>query len=784
MSIIQGTSKASSGSYQIDQSIRFNFADAPSLKRTPGTASNQKTWTWSAWVKRSGLGNPGGPNSAHQLFGVGAGSCLRFVSTDALRLESPGGNHTFITIPLFRDTSAWYHIVLAFDSTQAVDTDRRKLYVNGSHVDSFSSTTFTGLAQNVDWGINSTSEHQIGKSNLADHFGGYMADIVLIDGLALGPDSFGETNANGVWVPIDVSSLTFGTNGYFIDGRDSTDLGDDESGNGNDYTSSGLTTTDQMLDTPTVNYSTMSPINTSATSPTFTDGNLHVVTAGGAISQCGGTMFVSSGKWGFEYTKTTGSASEMVGIMADTAVQTDYLHNQSDAFFYYTLNGNAYTAGSGSAFGSALVVSDTLEFLLDLDAGTLDIKKNGTLIGTAFSGLSGAFAAAFDSNSTAGSGGSFDFGQGGYTPSEAGYKTWSTNNLPEPTIKDGSAYFAPLTYAGNSTDSHAITGLDFTPDFVWAKDRTSANPNSLFDVIRGVLVRGRSDFTNGDRTDIDTLISFDSGGFTLDDDVSNTLINTSSKNYVAWCWKAGGEGSSNTDGSTTSTVSSNPTAGFSIVTYTGTGANATVGHGLGVAPKMVLLKERSADGDDWYVYHMGLTSASYSLHLNTNAAQSGPSAAYWNSTAPTSSVFSLGTSVGVNQNTVTYVAYCFADVEGFSKMGVYTGNGSANGPMVNCGFRPAYIMIKRVSGGVPGAWSIYDTARMYKGNGPGVTDQELTADTAAAEPVSTLLIDILSNGFKPRTAIQAVNVSATPLIYMAFAEHPFGGENTSPATAR
>jgi hypothetical protein len=217
MSIIQGTSKASSGSYQIDQSIRFNFADSPSLKRTPGTASNQKTWTWSAWVKRSGLGNPGGPNAVHQLFGVGAASCLRFTSTDALRLESLSGNHTFITTRLFRDTSAWYHIVLAFDSTQAVDTDRRKLYVNGSQVTSFSSTTFTGLAQNVDWGINSTSEHQIGKSNLADHFGGYMADIVLIDGLALGPDSFGETNANGVWVPIDVSSLTFGTNGYFID---------------------------------------------------------------------------------------------------------------------------------------------------------------------------------------------------------------------------------------------------------------------------------------------------------------------------------------------------------------------------------------------------------------------------------------------------------------------------------------------------------------------------------------------------------------------------------------
>ena len=171
------------GGYEIDQSIRFNFSDAAHLLRTPSTASNRRTWTWSLWVKRSGLGNPGGPNQVHQLFGVGSGSCLRFTSTDQLRLETPAGNHTFVTSQVFRDTSAWYHIVLAFDSTQATDTNRRKLYVNGSQVTDFSSTTFTGLAQNAEWDINSTSQHQIAKSNLADYFGGYLAELNFIDAL-------------------------------------------------------------------------------------------------------------------------------------------------------------------------------------------------------------------------------------------------------------------------------------------------------------------------------------------------------------------------------------------------------------------------------------------------------------------------------------------------------------------------------------------------------------------------------------------------------------------------
>ena len=227
-----GESIKSTGGFQVNNSAMFDFASAEYLTRTPTTAGNRRTWTWSGWVKRSGLGNPGGPNTSHDLFGVGAGSRLRFTSGDALRLESPSGNHTFITTQLFRDPHAWYHIVLAFDSTQATDTNRRKLYVNGSQVTDFSSTTFTELGQNAEWNINSTSEHQIAKSNLADYFGGYLAEVVLVDGSALGPTSFGETDDNGVWRPISIedAGLTFGTNGFYLPFTTSAGLGQDYSG--------------------------------------------------------------------------------------------------------------------------------------------------------------------------------------------------------------------------------------------------------------------------------------------------------------------------------------------------------------------------------------------------------------------------------------------------------------------------------------------------------------------------------------------------------------------------
>jgi hypothetical protein len=798
MSIIQGTSKASSGSYQIDQSCRFNDNDSAFTAWTPGgVGDSSKIFTINMWVKRANLGistdvfTAGLPVNDSNYCHISFDTSDRIIVRNRVAVAFP---IDFTTTAVYRDPSAWLHIHLACDTTQASATDGFKLTVNGVRVTSFALSTYT---QNSEFWFSKANLHRVGRASNSyslPYYDGYLSEMRYIDGIQKEPTDFGETNADGVWVPIEYTGA-YGTNGFYLDFSNSSDFGSDQSGNGNDFTDSGLTTNDQVTDSPTNNFCTLNPLF-SHSSCTFSNGNLDVTLpgAGTGYSGAAGSFGVTSGKWYWEVTPNN-TVQAAVGILTSSypANKSTPDNPSTDGYlaYMYRTTGTLMTSASwdpGTAYGATYTTADVIGIALDLDAGTPTIEffKNNTSQGSsnivAGTWLPGMIR--YDNGPTY----TTNFGQSGftYTP-PTGFLELNTANLPEPTIKDGSAYFQTTLYTGNGTaigsGGNAISqsgNSTFQPDFAWIKSRSAATDNALYDAVRGTTKELISNTAASESTLTEGLTTFGTAGFTVGSDAA---VNTNTSTYVAWQWKAGGAGSSNTDGSITSTVSANPTAGFSIVTYTGTGANATVGHGLGVAPKMVIVRERSPGSDDWYVYHMGLTSASYSLFLNTTAAQSGPSAAYWNSTAPTSSVFSLGTSVGVNQNTATYVAYCFADVEGFSKFGKYTGNGSANGPMVNCGFRPAYIMIKRVSGGVPGAWSIYDTARMT-GNGPGISDQELTADTAAAEPVSTLLIDILSNGFKPRTAIQAVNVSATPLIYMAFAEHPFGGENTAPATAR
>jgi hypothetical protein len=278
-----------------------------------------------------------------------------------------------------------------------------------------------------------------------------------------------------------------------------------------------------------------------------------------------------------------------------------------------------------------------------------------------------------------------------------------------------------------------------------------------------------SNLTAAEDTYADTLNSFNTNGFTLGND-SWGGVNTSGRTYVGWQWQAGqGSSSSNTDGSITSTVSVNASAGFSVVTYTGTGANATVGHGLGVAPKMVIIKRRSAT-ESWAVFHDNLSSAAYCLLLNLTNAQT-LAAAVFNSTAPTSSVISVGTDTATNASTSTYVAYSFAEIDGFSKFGQYTGNGSADGPFVYLGFRPRYIFIKRKdTAGFP--WWILDTARnTYNVADLGLLTNTSDSESSAGFPYTTL--DFVSNGIKLRNTAGGINASGGTYIYAAFAENPF-----------
>jgi hypothetical protein len=346
------------------------------------------------------------------------------------------------------------------------------------------------------------------------------------------------------------------------------------------------------------------------------------------------------------------------------------------------------------------------------------------------------------------------------------------------TIKKPSDYFNTLLYSGNNTAQRQLTGVGFQPDLVWIKGRSGtygAYSHFVFDGVRGVGKQIFTNNTNAESTNLDNLYSFDSDGFSLGQSGVDGVTNGSSTEFVSWNWLASNTTASNTDGTVTSTVSANTTSGFSIVSYTGTGSAATVGHGLGVAPKIVLTKNRDT-ADNWLMYHAS-TGNTKALYLNENFVP-GTSSAYWNNTSPTNSVFSVGTEVPMNKSGDSIIAYCFSEVKGFSKFGSYTGNGSTDGTFVYTGFKPAFLITKK-SSAAGDSWNLLDATR----NPNNAVDKRLTPDTSDAEATTTQY-DFLSNGFKVRASTGAVNTSGATYIYMAFAENPLVGTNNIPATAR
>ena len=338
------------------------------------------------------------------------------------------------------------------------------------------------------------------------------------------------------------------------------------------------------------------------------------------------------------------------------------------------------------------------------------------------------------------------------------------------TINKSTLHFNTKTYAGNggsSTDS--ITGINFQPDWVWIKARNNAYNHNLYDVVRGLSSGAILSNTTAAQDSTQRISSFDSDGFTLPA-TNYTYVNASGTNYVAWNWKAGGSGSSNSDGSITSTVSANTTAGFSISKYTGTGSNATIGHGLGAAPKMIIIKNLT-NTINWHCYHKSLGATKVIYLSLTNAAATDSTS--FNDTEPTTSVFSVGTDTGTNQSGSDFIAYCFAEKKGFSKFGSYTGTGAKN--FVYTGFKPAFLMVKKFSG--TDAWVMVDNKRDI--DNP--VSNYLLANSNAAE-ASGLTYDFLSNGFAFNDSSQ--NASGDSYIYMAFAEEPLVSSNNIPATAR
>jgi len=339
-------------------------------------------------------------------------------------------------------------------------------------------------------------------------------------------------------------------------------------------------------------------------------------------------------------------------------------------------------------------------------------------------------------------------------------------------IPDGRTVMAATLYTGNASSQsivNSVNGVSFASELIWIKDRSAARQNSLSDIVRGTNKELFSDSTDADTSPGTPVVTaFNSNGFTIG---ANGTVNASGESFVAWQWKAGGTAVSNTSGSITSQVSANTTAGFSVVTYTGNGTSGTIGHGLGVAPQMIIVKRRSAT-QDWIVAHIGIGGTggmgNNFMYLDLTDASSAYAGCF-NNTLPTTSVFSVGSDTSTNASGSTYVAYCYAPVAGYSAFGSYTGNGSTtDGPFVYTGFRPRFVMTKKSSG--ISNWNIDDSSR--KTYNP--DDLMLLANSSDSEySGSSFAVDLLSNGFKLRCAEGGYNGSGSTYIYTAFAENPF-----------
>ena len=786
------------GGYQIERSLRFNSADSAYLTRTPASAGNRQKFTISFWMKRTTLG-------ALDVFtgNAGNGLFLNFRSDDTMYFYDFGaasGGWQIWSARVFRDVGAWYHIVLAVDSTQATDTNRAKIYINGVQ-ETLSTWTVGGgasrypsLNANFDW--NNTNSHEIGYASNYGYFNGYLTEFYNIDGQQLEPSSFGETDSNtGVWKPKAYTG-TYGTNGFYLkfadnSGTTSTTLGKDTSGNGNNWTPNNFSVTagagnDSLVDSPTSygtdtgvggtvrgNYCTLNPLrNYTSTNGTISNGNLQVNGSQSATNACAAGTMVLSGKMYWEFTITTvgSSPSSGVGILPITYTGSASVANGLSVGIFYLSNGDKRVTGSSSAYGATYSSGDIIGIAVDVTAETITFYKNNTSQGSiSGTGIISAGVVPYigmdDTNSPSITA---NFGQRAFAyTAPSGFKALCTQNLPTPTIGATSTtqagkYFNPILYTGDGTAPKSFTGVGFQPDLVWIKARSAAYYHHLTDAVRGANKSLYSNATDAEATS-NAVSAFGSDGFTI----NNTDVNGSGVTYVAWNWNAGGSTVTNTIGTISAQVRANTTSGFSVVTYTGTGANATVGHGLGVAPDMIIVKNRTNAGQFWAVGHSSLTSWANGVYLNSTAAQASATTLF-NSTAPTSTVFSVGTSGDTNGSTHNMVAYCFDAVAGYSAFGSYVGNGSTDGPFVYLGFRPEFVMIKRTDS--TGNWITYDAVRgTYNVNGPYVY-----SNSSAAEATSTTVgLDFLSNGFKNRNTYNDANTSSATYIYAAFAEHPF-----------
>ena len=774
------------GGYTIENSLRLRSSASAYLNKTLTTPTDTKKFTWSGWVKRGIVGSAyniffnGTPNAYtdYANFGFSNGSAG---AVDSLTFDQYVQGSGFVTrvttSAVYRDPSAWYHIVLVWDSANATEANRVLIYVNGSQVTSFSTATYP--AQNTSSQINLSSSVNYLSNYAGAYFDGYLAEVNFIDGQALTPSEFGEFNADtGVWQPVAYAG-TYGDNGFYLpfsDATNTTTLVADSSGQGNDWTSNNISLTagvtyDSMTDTPTIyedggNYAVLNPLNNPG--GTFSDGNLTWVSATTdqriALSSFDVT---TSGKWYCEIT---------IGAKSGTYWATGVFGNPQtwNPRAAYRSDGVTNVDGVVGSTWASYTTSDIIGMSYDSSTGVVSFYKNNVLQGSltvSSTTTTQYFGCASDS-----SGGTStyyaNFGQRpfAYTP-PTGFLPMHTGNLPDSTIVDGSEYFNAVLWVGNG-GTQSITGVGFQPDWLWVKERSEARSNLVWDAVRGSNL-GLITNTTSDESAQPSFTGFLSDGFGVSNSDASDITNKDTQTYVAWNWKAGTAFSNDagTNGATIASAGSvNQDAGFSIVTWTNPSSGVpTIGHGLGDAPTFIIVKDRTYA----YNWDVGCDAIGWANRLNLNTTGT-TSSGFWNSTAPTSTVFTYASS-GANSGD-NIVAYCFAEVEGYSKTGKWQNNNSTDGAFVYLGFRPRFILLKNYDNAE--SWYIWDSVRQTY-NVPPPSNNWLVPNenySEAANNATTVAIDGLSNGFKIRTTNPAsgeISFGTRNYIYMAFAENPF-----------
>lgn len=749
-----GAGSPGQAQYRISRCLRLRGGANPVLARTPSIAGNQKVYTLSFWMKRGSMG------VAQVIWNVGPISTdyaiLRINANDTMEWSRVVGSVVVgnkITSGVWRDPLAHVHVVLSVNASLGT----AKIYKNGVE-EAYSTNT---NPSNTNGAENATVIHEFGRyagSAGTQQFDGLLSEIYYVDGQALTPSDFAQIDVNtGAWTPKAYTG-TYGTNGFHLDFADNsaataTALGKDSSGNGNNWTPTNISVTagptnDSFVDTPTNygtdtglggevrgNYCTLNPLNNNAVN-VISQGNLHYI---GHASTHGLTratfeMADNTGTWTWEY---IANANSLTGVAKSTATLANYLGADANGWGVFSGDGNMFT--NGAVNGSVLAAhttTDVMRFEMNTNTGVLTLFKGASSVGSRTIGSGPWYPATGRATGVV----DFNFGQRpfSFTPT-AGAKTLCTQNLPDPVIKKPSQYFDINLRAGTGS-AFNVTGKEFQPDGIWIKGRSGSTDHALYDSTRGVQKDKNIVGVSVETTEAQGVTSFNSDGFS-----GGTLakLNTNAATYVDWLFKAGVlpgiEFRSNTKGAGTENFS----------------------HSLGVSPSCVIHFGRTAN-PGFYVFHKGLTNmTTYYLGMHASSAASTATAV----NAPTSTTFSVNTDY-ISNGTV-FASWLFAEVPSFSKLDKYTGNGSADGTFVYCGFRPRWILLKRTDS--TGDWVIIDAARSpfnIAGAGlfPNLTDAEFSASP---------FVDIVSSGFKLRSSGSSLNISGASYIFMAFAEVPF-----------